>query len=95
MLMAQDRVLPSVSEAARLQGLLPDCSVLTIQGSGHISLDGRVNLTDILTKSPRLLADVVRGGRAYDPVKDFVWPSTEVTERYTGIVERALERFTR
>jgi ribosome-binding ATPase YchF (GTP1/OBG family) len=33
--------------------------------------------------------------RAYDPVKDFVWPSTEVTERYTGIVERALERFTR
>jgi hypothetical protein len=29
---------------------LPDCSVITIQGSGHISLDARINLTDILSR---------------------------------------------
>lgn len=90
----QDRVLPSVSEARRLKAKLPDCSIITIQGSGHISLDERINMTDILIKNPKLLANVTRNGRPFDPVRDFVRPSAEVQARYKGIVERALERFT-
>ena len=50
----QDRVLPSVSEAARLRAALPDCTSLRLQGSGHISLDSRFNMTDVLTRSPKL-----------------------------------------
>ena len=55
----QDRLLPSTQEATRLASRLPDCSIIRLQGSGHISLDARVNLTDILVRVVGCLVDCV------------------------------------
>jgi hypothetical protein len=46
-------------EARRLQRHLPDASIVRLEGSGHISLDARVNVTDILMRHPKLFAQVL------------------------------------
>ncbi|KAM3567635.1 hypothetical protein VYU27_010224, partial [Nannochloropsis oceanica] len=90
---AQDRLLPSIQEARRLQRHLPDASIIRLEGSGHISLDARVNLTDILCRHPKLFAEPKKNKRK-DYVRDFVKPSPQYIDRYINIVEQYLGRFT-
>ncbi|EWM20714.1 hypothetical protein Naga_102008g1 [Nannochloropsis gaditana] len=76
-------------EARRLQRHLPDASIVRLEGSGHISLDARVNMTDILMRHPKLFAQP-KAQREKDYVRDFVKPSPQYIERYMNIVEQYL-----
>lgn len=50
-----DRLLPSTEEAERLKKLIPGCRSMVLEGHGHAPLfDGRVDMSEIITKDPAL-----------------------------------------
>jgi len=77
----EDGLLPSQEEAQRLCEEMTMCKSLTLQGAGHLPLDGRVNVTRIILESL-----VAPRGRRYNPIKDFVPPSKQqVAEASQGL----------
>jgi pimeloyl-ACP methyl ester carboxylesterase len=74
---AQDKVLPSVQEAARLKRLLPHNSVetLVVEDRGHFVLDENVNLTEAILYSKVDPYNWKETKKAYDPIADWKLPS--------------------
>lgn len=73
----EDNLLPTKSEAERLVRVMPNATWISVPGSGHFVLDGRVNLTKVIVESN--LWDNVKEKK--DAVVDWVKPTEDVTRQ--------------
>lgn len=71
----EDKMLPTKQEAIRLLTLIPNCTKVEFQSSGHFTLDDRVNLTEIILDERN---NIFPGN--YDPIVDWKPPSRADTQ---------------
>lgn len=72
----EDNMLPTKKEVKRLQSIIPSCTVMEIEGSGHFVLDERVNLTEAIIDSD--IDPLKKERKKFDPIEDWKPPSHEV-----------------
>lgn len=69
---SDDRLLPSVQEARRLEALIPNCRTVVLKGRGHAPFYGNrdSNLSEIIAADPAL------EGITFSPTE--VWDMTDM-----------------
>uniref|UniRef100_A0A7S4HRM0 AB hydrolase-1 domain-containing protein n=1 Tax=Odontella aurita TaxID=265563 RepID=A0A7S4HRM0_9STRA len=72
----EDNMLPTKKEADRLVNIMPNCTKMEIEGSGHFVLDERVNLTNAIIESN--IAPIELPKIDYDPIADWELPSDDI-----------------
>ena len=75
-----DKLLPSRREAQRLTKIIPNVEKLEVQGSGHLVLDDKVNLTEAIIYSKLIDPLNLKSTKAYDPILDWKLPPKHVVD---------------
>jgi len=79
-----DNMLPTKEEGERLVELMPDCTSISVQNSGHFILDDRFNLTSAIIDAPFDPFNKKKNVKKYDPITDWETPSDEEIQEAIG-----------